>query len=199
LRERLAAGPLAIDRATRRVTVHGLPVALAAKEYELLVKLATQPTRVFTKDELLRDVWGFRSFGSKRRMCRRGVAPGALTSTTRTQPRVGTAAGRGSSDWSRPPARASRGRSEGLRGQGLHRPAQDLSAGARTARSEGDGERRRGRAGERTLSVSSGFRAQGSKQGRACHALKGRGEARPARSRRVLVSHLGREYVSRGG
>ena len=66
LRERLAAGPLAIDRATRRVTVHGLPVALAAKEYELLVKLATQPMRVFTKDELLRDVWGFRSFGRTR-------------------------------------------------------------------------------------------------------------------------------------
>jgi DNA-binding response OmpR family regulator len=66
LRERLAAGSLAIDRATRRVTVHGLPVALAAKEYELLVKLATQPTRVFTKDELLRDVWGFRSLGRTR-------------------------------------------------------------------------------------------------------------------------------------
>ena len=66
LRERLAAGPVAIDRATRRVTVHGLPVALAAKEYELLVKLATQPTRVFTKDELLREVWGFRSLGRTR-------------------------------------------------------------------------------------------------------------------------------------
>jgi len=66
LRERLAAGPLAIDRATRRVTVHGLPVALAAKEYELLVKLASQPLRVFTKDELLRDVWGFRSLGRTR-------------------------------------------------------------------------------------------------------------------------------------
>ena len=66
LRERLAAGPLAIDRATRRVTVHGLTVALAAKEYELLVKLAAQPARVFTKDELLRDVWGFRSLGRTR-------------------------------------------------------------------------------------------------------------------------------------
>ena len=65
-RDRLAAGALAIDRATRRVTVHGLTVALAAKEYELLVKLAAQPTRVFTKDELLRDVWGFRSLGRTR-------------------------------------------------------------------------------------------------------------------------------------
>ena len=48
------------------MTVHGLTVALAAKEYELLVKLATQPTRVFTKEELLREVWGFRSLGRTR-------------------------------------------------------------------------------------------------------------------------------------
>lgn len=65
-RDRVAAGVLAIDRTTRRVTVHGLTVALAAKEYELLVKLAVQPTRVYTKDELLRDVWGFRSLGRTR-------------------------------------------------------------------------------------------------------------------------------------
>ena len=65
-RERLAAGPIAIDRATRRVTVHGLLVALAAKEYELLVKLASEPTRVFTKEELLREVWGFVALGRTR-------------------------------------------------------------------------------------------------------------------------------------
>jgi DNA-binding response OmpR family regulator len=65
-RERLAAGPVAVDRATRRVTVHGCPVALAAKEYELLVKLASEPVRVFTKEELLREVWGFRSLGRTR-------------------------------------------------------------------------------------------------------------------------------------
>jgi hypothetical protein len=64
------------------VTVHGLTVALSAKEYELLVKLATQPTRVFTKEELLRDVWGFRSLGSKRRLYTgRGGASRALTLT----------------------------------------------------------------------------------------------------------------------
>ena len=65
-RERLAAGPIAIDRATRRVTVHGLLVSLAAKEYELLVKLASEPTRVFTKEELLREVWGFVALGRTR-------------------------------------------------------------------------------------------------------------------------------------
>ena len=64
--ERLAAGELLIDRATRRVTVRGEPVALAGKEFELLVKLASDPYRVFTKEQLLREVWGFRSLGRTR-------------------------------------------------------------------------------------------------------------------------------------
>jgi DNA-binding response OmpR family regulator len=55
-------GELAIDRLARVVTVRGEPVHLAGKEFELLVALAAEPNRVFTKDELLRDVWGYRSF-----------------------------------------------------------------------------------------------------------------------------------------
>jgi DNA-binding response OmpR family regulator len=55
-------GELAIDRPARVVTVRGNPVHLAGKEFELLVALAAEPNRVFTKDELLRDVWGYRSF-----------------------------------------------------------------------------------------------------------------------------------------
>jgi DNA-binding response OmpR family regulator len=55
-------GPLAIDRAARRVTVLGHEVELSAKEYALLVKLATDPDRVFTREQLLRDVWGFRTY-----------------------------------------------------------------------------------------------------------------------------------------
>jgi DNA-binding response OmpR family regulator len=65
-RERLAIGELEVDRLSRSVRVAGVPVALAAKEYELLVALAAQPERVFRKDELLRDVWGFRSLGRTR-------------------------------------------------------------------------------------------------------------------------------------
>ena len=58
----IEVGDLAIDRPARVVTVRGEPVHLAGKEFELLVALAGEPTRVFTKDELLRDVWGYRSF-----------------------------------------------------------------------------------------------------------------------------------------
>jgi DNA-binding response OmpR family regulator len=65
-RTRLAAGPVAVDRTTRRVTVHGRTVSLAAKEYQLLVQLALEPARVYTKEELLREVWGFRSLGRTR-------------------------------------------------------------------------------------------------------------------------------------
>ncbi len=64
--ERLQAGPIAVEHATRRVTVAGTRVDLAGKEYELLVKLAGEPFRVFTKEELLREVWGFRSLGRTR-------------------------------------------------------------------------------------------------------------------------------------
>ena len=60
------AGPIRLDRGTRRVTVFGRRVELAAKEYALLVKLASDPGRVFTKEQLLRDVWGFRSVGRTR-------------------------------------------------------------------------------------------------------------------------------------
>src|SRR5207244_1990760 len=60
------AGPIRVDLATRRVTVRAVPVALAGREYELLLKLATDAARVFTKEELLRDVWGFQALGRTR-------------------------------------------------------------------------------------------------------------------------------------
>jgi len=60
------AGRVSADVATRTVTVGEAAVSLAGKEYELLLKLMTDPTRVFTKEQLLRDVWGFRSLGRTR-------------------------------------------------------------------------------------------------------------------------------------
>jgi DNA-binding response OmpR family regulator len=62
----LRIGLLSIDPATREVRVGDREVDLANKEYELLRMLATEPQRVFTKTELLRDVWGYESPGRTR-------------------------------------------------------------------------------------------------------------------------------------
>jgi DNA-binding response OmpR family regulator len=60
------AGLITADLATRSVSVGEVAVSLAEKEYELLLKLMTDATRVFTKEQLLREVWGFRSLGRTR-------------------------------------------------------------------------------------------------------------------------------------
>ena len=62
----IRVGDLAIDPSRREVKVDGSPVTLANKEYELLLMLASEPRRVFTKSELLRDVWGYRTMGRTR-------------------------------------------------------------------------------------------------------------------------------------
>ena len=54
-------GEILIDPARRKVTVGDREVHLAKKEFTLLRVLASDPTRVFSKDELLRDVWGIRA------------------------------------------------------------------------------------------------------------------------------------------
>ena len=51
-------GDLIIDYAERRVTLAGRPVALRAKEYQLLYELSVNAGRVLTHDELLRRLWG---------------------------------------------------------------------------------------------------------------------------------------------
>jgi DNA-binding response OmpR family regulator len=52
---------LRIDTAAHEVTIGATPVGLRRLEYALLVHLAHDPTRVYTKDELLRAVWGIGS------------------------------------------------------------------------------------------------------------------------------------------
>ena len=64
--EVIVAGDLVIDRPTRRVHVRDTSVLLSAKEFELVAKLASEPQRVFTKEELLREVWGYRALGRTR-------------------------------------------------------------------------------------------------------------------------------------
>jgi len=59
-------GDLVIDTAERRVRVGDRFVELSNKEFLLLKTLAADPTRVFSKEELLRDVWDYRSLGRTR-------------------------------------------------------------------------------------------------------------------------------------
>ena len=63
---RIRVGTLEIDPLSRQVWVSGERVALSKKEFALLRALAGEPTRVFTREELLRGVWGFRAMGQTR-------------------------------------------------------------------------------------------------------------------------------------
>ncbi|HYP49248.1 MAG TPA: response regulator transcription factor [Thermoleophilaceae bacterium] len=62
----LRVGELTVDPETRAVRLAGRRVQLSAKEFALLAALAEQPTRVYAKQELLRDVWGYISPGNTR-------------------------------------------------------------------------------------------------------------------------------------
>src|SRR4051794_27074541 len=63
---RIVAGMLEVDPAAHEVRLRGERVALSAKEFALLRVLAADPKRVFAKEELLRDVWGFVARGTTR-------------------------------------------------------------------------------------------------------------------------------------
>jgi DNA-binding response OmpR family regulator len=60
------AGELAIDPDTYSAKLKGRPLDLTYKEFELLKFLAQHPGRVFTRDQLLREVWGYDYFGGTR-------------------------------------------------------------------------------------------------------------------------------------
>jgi DNA-binding response OmpR family regulator len=53
----LHAGAITVDLTSKTVTVAGTPVHVSRLEYELLAKLAHEPTRVFSKHELARCIW----------------------------------------------------------------------------------------------------------------------------------------------
>lgn len=59
-------GDLVIDPPRRHVTVDGQPVSLSQKEFGLLRILASDPTRVFSKEELLAAVWAYRGTSKTR-------------------------------------------------------------------------------------------------------------------------------------
>ena len=62
----LRVGELTVDPTTRAVRLGGRSVRLSAKEFALLHALAEDPTRVYGKNELLRNVWGYLSIGNSR-------------------------------------------------------------------------------------------------------------------------------------
>jgi DNA-binding response OmpR family regulator len=63
---RLRVGALELDPMSREAWVDGQVVHLTNKEFALALRLATEPTRVFTRAELLAEVWGFQSVGATR-------------------------------------------------------------------------------------------------------------------------------------
>jgi DNA-binding response OmpR family regulator len=65
-REILRFGRLVINIPARRVEVNGQTIALTVKEFDLLVTLASAPDRVFTREALLNQVWGFTYLGDGR-------------------------------------------------------------------------------------------------------------------------------------
>lgn len=63
---RSVVATIAIDRRARAVFVEDQRVELTAKEYALLLALAEDPLRVYTREELLVAVWGYRAQHSSR-------------------------------------------------------------------------------------------------------------------------------------
>jgi two-component system response regulator ResD len=57
--ERLSFNGLVLDAATREVLRNGEEVRLTAKEFDLLWFMASHPRRVFSRDDLMRRVWGY--------------------------------------------------------------------------------------------------------------------------------------------
>jgi DNA-binding response OmpR family regulator len=62
----LRCGAISVDTRRREVTRDGALVALRPKEYELLTFLARNPGQVFSRQQLLDQVWGYEFFGGSR-------------------------------------------------------------------------------------------------------------------------------------
>ena len=62
----IRAAGVVIDESSYTAKVHGEPLNLTYKEFELLKYLAQHPGRVFTRDQLLHEVWGYDYYGGTR-------------------------------------------------------------------------------------------------------------------------------------
>jgi DNA-binding response OmpR family regulator len=59
LEERISYDGLVVDSSTREVTKNDAPLKLTAREFDLLWFLASHPRRVFSREHLMRRVWGY--------------------------------------------------------------------------------------------------------------------------------------------
>lgn len=66
LRKQIQAGPLSIDLLQHRVRLKGREIDLTAKEFALLSLLASNAGRVYSRDQLLAQIWGYDYFGDAR-------------------------------------------------------------------------------------------------------------------------------------
>jgi DNA-binding response OmpR family regulator len=62
----LSHSGVSIDESSYQATASGRPLDLTFKEFELLRYLVANPGRVFTREQLLSDVWGYDYFGGTR-------------------------------------------------------------------------------------------------------------------------------------
>ena len=198
-RGRLRVGELELDPASREVRLRGRRVSLSQKEFALLRALAADPTRVLTKEELLRDVWGFRRSARPARSTRTPAAcatssvPGATGSWSTCG---ASATGSSTARWRRRSRRDRLARAARV-GAGGERvaPARPAAARARGARrSRGARPAVRGTAGPgRARAV--GPRRRDRPGAAACRAGAGRPlrrRARPAAGERLQAVDVGR-------
>lgn len=61
-----SVGDLVVDEDSYQVRLRGRPLDLTFREFELIKALASAPNRVFTRDLLLQEVWGYDYFGGSR-------------------------------------------------------------------------------------------------------------------------------------
>jgi DNA-binding response OmpR family regulator len=64
--ERMAFGDVTIDVARREVTARGETLHLTPREFDLLAHLAGSPGRIFTREQLLAQIWGYDYAGDSR-------------------------------------------------------------------------------------------------------------------------------------
>lgn len=64
--QRLTVGELTLDFSSYEARLAGEPLALTPKEFELLKLLVTNPSKAFSRDELLEKIWGYEYYGDTR-------------------------------------------------------------------------------------------------------------------------------------